>query len=306
VNGIGNGSVALANVAITGGTISGNTTASNVTVSSGTFTNVTLSNVTISSVSTPITAAEGGTGSSSAFTANGVVYASSTSALATGSALVFDGSNLGLGVTPSAWGSGFKGFELSYGSAYATSVTSAFGYNFYYNGTNWVYKNNGYASMIQYGSTISFFTGTSGSAGGTISGFSTASMTLDNSGNLGVGTTSPSVRLHVANSGDNVSYFERVGGSRVILYNASGDSYFGTTTNTPLRFATNNTECARIDTSGNLLLATTSTPASAVGVLAMGNATAPTGNITGGSLYVSSGALYFRGSSGTVTKIANA
>ena len=94
VNGIGNGSVALANVAITGGTISGNTTASNVTVSSGTFTNVTLSNVTISSVSTPITAAEGGTGSSSAFTTNGVVYASSTSALATGSALTFDGTTL--------------------------------------------------------------------------------------------------------------------------------------------------------------------------------------------------------------------
>ena len=102
VNGIGNGSVALANVAITGGTISGNTTASNVTVSSGTFTNVTLSNVTISSVSTPITAAEGGTGSSSAFTTNGVVYASSTSALATGSALTFDGTNLGIGTTSPA------------------------------------------------------------------------------------------------------------------------------------------------------------------------------------------------------------
>jgi hypothetical protein len=37
-------------------------------------------------------AASGGTGSSSAFTANGIVYASSTSALATGSALTFDGS----------------------------------------------------------------------------------------------------------------------------------------------------------------------------------------------------------------------
>ena len=98
VNGIGNGSVALANVAITGGTISGNTTASNVTVSSGTFTNVTLSNVTISSVSTPITAAEGGTGLTS-FTANGVVYASSTSALATGSALTFNGTNFVVGYT---------------------------------------------------------------------------------------------------------------------------------------------------------------------------------------------------------------
>ena len=40
--------------------------------------------------------ASGGTGLSS-FTANGVVYASSTSALATGSSLVFDGTNLGIG-----------------------------------------------------------------------------------------------------------------------------------------------------------------------------------------------------------------
>jgi hypothetical protein len=91
-------------------------------------------------------------------------------------------------------------------------------------------------------------------------------MTLDASGNLGVGTTSPSVRLHVANSGDNVSYFERVGGSRVILYNASGDSYFGTTTNTPLRFATNDAERARIDSSGNLLIAKTSAAGGTAGI----------------------------------------
>jgi len=68
VNGIGNGSVALANV-------------------------------TISGVSTPITATQGGTGNSSVFTANAVVYAPTTSTLATGSALTFDGSNLGIGTT---------------------------------------------------------------------------------------------------------------------------------------------------------------------------------------------------------------
>jgi hypothetical protein len=46
----------------------------------------------------------GGTGLTS-FTANGVVYASSTSALTTGSALVFDGTNLGIGTTsPTGWG----------------------------------------------------------------------------------------------------------------------------------------------------------------------------------------------------------
>jgi len=43
---------------------------------------------------TPLAAGSGGTGASSAFTANGIVYASSTSVLATGSALTFDGTNL--------------------------------------------------------------------------------------------------------------------------------------------------------------------------------------------------------------------
>ena len=44
----------------------------------------------------------GGTGLTS-FTANGVVYASSTSALATGSALTFDGTNLGIGTSSPAY-----------------------------------------------------------------------------------------------------------------------------------------------------------------------------------------------------------
>ena len=47
--------------------------------------------------------ANGGTGLSS-FTANGVVYASSTSVLATGSALTFDGTNLGVGFTANSRG----------------------------------------------------------------------------------------------------------------------------------------------------------------------------------------------------------
>jgi hypothetical protein len=57
--------------------------------------------------------ANGGTGLGGAtpFTANGVLYASSASALTSGSALTFDGTNLGVGVTPSykldvAWNSG--------------------------------------------------------------------------------------------------------------------------------------------------------------------------------------------------------
>jgi hypothetical protein len=61
----------------------------NVTPAAGAFTTVT--------ASTAIGTTSGGTGLSS-FTSGGVVYASSSSALATGSALVFDGNNLGVAV----------------------------------------------------------------------------------------------------------------------------------------------------------------------------------------------------------------
>jgi hypothetical protein len=56
-----------------------------------------------------------------------------------------------------------------------------------------------------------------------------------------------------------------------------------------------------------LLLKATSAGTSAVGVLGMGNATAPSSSPAGmGQLYVEAGALKFRGSSGTVTTIAAA
>lgn len=54
---------------------------------------------------------------------------------------------------------------------------------------------------------------------------------------------------------------------------------------------------------GNFLIGTTSDGGGA-GVIVIGNGTAPTVNITGGSLYVESGALKYRGSAGTITTLA--
>lgn len=66
-------------------------------------------------------------------------------------------------------------------------------------------------------------------------------------------------------------------------------------------------ELMRLSASGNLLLGVTAAGTSAVGVIGMVNATAPTTSPAGmGQLYVEGGALKFRGSSGTVTTIANA
>jgi hypothetical protein len=58
-----------------------------------------LSAASLALTTTPLPATSGGTGSNSAFTANGLVYASSTSALATGTTLTFDGTNLLVGDT---------------------------------------------------------------------------------------------------------------------------------------------------------------------------------------------------------------
>jgi len=64
----------------------------------------------------------------------------------------------------------------------------------------------------------------------------------------------------------------------------------------------------RVDSSANLIVGTTANPGTnAANVIVIGNGTAPTTQPAGiGQLYVESGALYYRGTSGTVTPIASA
>jgi hypothetical protein len=66
------------------------------------------------------------------------------------------------------------------------------------------------------------------------------------------------------------------------------------------------TQALTLSAVGNLLLGGTSDPASAAKAIVIYNGTAPTGNIAGGTLYVESGALKYRGSSGTVTTLGAA
>jgi hypothetical protein len=61
-----------------------------------------------------------------------------------------------------------------------------------------------------------------------------------------------------------------------------------------------------LDTSGNLLVGLAAAGTTAAKTIQIANGTAPTANVTGGQLYVEAGALKYRGSSGTVTTIANA
>jgi hypothetical protein len=99
--------------------------------------------------------------------------------------------NLGLGVTPAAWFSGYKAVQVgAFGGLYSFATNSGLATNAYDDG-NWKFSGTGFANRYIH------LTGTgnhqwltsiaSGSAGGAITW--SALMTLDASGNLGLGVT---------------------------------------------------------------------------------------------------------------------
>jgi hypothetical protein len=119
--------------------------------------------------------------------------AADTIAFAEGGAEVarFDSSgNFGLGVTPSAWGGSYKTFQLPGGSigAFSTGAITTF-QNAYDSGAgSYVYLTTAAASRYTQSQGLhQWFNAPSGTAGNAIS--FTQAMTLDASGNLGIGTT---------------------------------------------------------------------------------------------------------------------
>jgi hypothetical protein len=194
--------------------------------------------------------------------------------------------NMGLGVTPSAWNSAYKvaeigkiGTSLFAGTSSGNAILSS---NAYLNSSDaWTYANNGGAVYFRAANSDRSFswhissTG-SGTAGNAIT--FTQAMTLDASGNLGIGTTSPAQRLDVqgalgrilltSTTGTNncLSGYTNTGGTAYVGLDSSGGGlgasyglavYHGGAY--PIVFSTNATERARIDSSGNLLVGTTST-----------------------------------------------
>jgi len=120
-------------------------------------------------------------------TANGVTYLNGSKVLTSGSALVFDGTTLGAGVTPSTW-STLTGLQVKNASLVGFSNRAYVVANGYYDGA-WKYISTGFSSnYTQNESVHSWFTAPSGTAGNAIT--FTQAMTLDASGNLLVGGTS--------------------------------------------------------------------------------------------------------------------
>ena len=95
----------------------------------------------------------------------------------------------------------------------------------------------------------------------TLQSAGTTAITVNTSQNVGIGTTSPSYKLDVSLASSTsgiVARFNSPSYDELDFYVGSSKAYIGTAGGTPLAFQTNNTESMRIDTSGNLLVGTTS------------------------------------------------
>ena len=137
--------------------------------------------------------------------------------------------NLGLAVTPSAWESVTRAFQIG-NSGSLSSNTSDFrtsvGSNFFINtaGTT-TYLNTGFATQyMQISGTHRWFTAPSGTAGNAIT--FTQAMTLDASGRLGISTTSPQDKLTIKGATNYNLNLGLLGGySAMYVYNDASSAY---------------------------------------------------------------------------------
>lgn len=185
---------------------------------------------------------------------------------------VFSG-NVGIEVTPSAWASAWDVVQ-NQGGFLGTNGSSVqlVGSNSYSDGTNWRYVATGAAANYSQVSGVhSWSTAPSGTAGNAIT--FTQAMTLDASGNLGLGVT-PSAKLHVGGSlpflhinntpsTSGVFGLKLTGGTTTELVDftyssATGENRIGGLQSYVFpTFYSGGSERARIDASGNLLVGTT-------------------------------------------------
>jgi len=186
--------------------------------------------------------------------------------------------NLGLGVTPSAWGGAYKVIQFGIDGVLNATTSTGNGVilskNFFNDGSANKYINTDYASFYQQVTgQHQWFTAASGTAGNTIS--FTQAMTLDASGFLGIGNTTPRGRLSVgadlnngatdASTGINLKqtsttaatgiYIERSGERKgYYIYLGAGNDGLGFQRNN----AGTKSDVMVLDRDGNVLVGTTS------------------------------------------------
>lgn len=165
--------------------------------------------------------------------------------------------------------------------------------------------------------------------------WNTDALIVDNAGNVGVGVTpsawnssykaiqfgsggavsghtSSSLPWFVAtanaliNSAADFKYINNGYATRYLARGDDGSQSWWTSASGSAGGTITFTQAMTLDASGNLLVGLATAGTTAAKTIQIANGTAPTANVTGGQLYVEAGALKYRGSSGTVTTLANA
>ena len=177
--------------------------------------------------------------------------------------------NLGLGVTPSAWGgTGARALQIGgVSSIFQVSNNTYWGNNFYYDGADKFYT-SGYATRFIQNISTGVTNWQVSTASGTANAATTYNtlMTLDASGNLGIGTSSPAAKMQISaaepklritsTAGSGKSWEISSGGGTTV--NAGQFCIYDTTTDAQRFNVVSGTGNMTLDASGNLLVGTTS------------------------------------------------
>jgi hypothetical protein len=181
-------------------------------------------------------------------TANGVLYLNGSKVATSGSALVFDGSNLGVGATATALttyrGAEFAGTTATTGGflRMRTSDSSINSLDFTDSNGRAIFTTTNHPVRIGVNDTE-------------VLRFTSSTMYTASGINVGIGTSSPAGRLHVVGTNDQIRGGD--GTTTSFLGGSSGNGYTGTLTNHPFLIYTNSAIRATFDTSGNLGLGVT-------------------------------------------------